>query len=83
MRGVSRQVSDHTLLLKSFYGTPLYLSPELVENRPYNEKTDIWSLGVILYELCALSAPFKGNTLLAVARMADAALHKVDAGTAV
>jgi len=67
--GVSRQVSEDTLLLKSFYGTPLYLSPELVESKPYNEKTDIWSLGVILYELCALSPPFKGSSLLEVARM--------------
>ena len=67
--GVSRQVSEETLMLKSFYGTPLYLSPELVENRLYNEKTDIWSLGVILYELCCLQPPFKGNSLLDVARM--------------
>lgn len=67
--GVSRQVSEDTLMLKSFYGTPLYLSPELVENKLYNEKTDIWSLGVILYELCCLQPPFKGNSLLDVARM--------------
>lgn len=67
--GVSRQVSEDTMMLKSFYGTPLYLSPELVDNKPYNEKTDIWSLGVILYELCALQPPFKGNTLLDVAKL--------------
>eukprot|EP01038_Epipyxis_sp_PR26KG_P007591 gene7591-10340_t len=67
--GVSRQVSEDTVLLNTFYGTPLYLSPELVENKPYNEKTDIWSLGVILYELCALNHPFKANTLLGLARL--------------
>jgi serine/threonine protein kinase len=67
--GVSRQLSEETMMLRSFYGTPLYLSPELAENKPYNEKTDIWSLGVILYELCALRPPFVGNTLLAVAKM--------------
>lgn len=67
--GVSRQLSEDTVLVKSFYGTPLYLSPELVESKPYNEKTDIWSLGVILYELCCLRPPFQGNTLLDVARM--------------
>lgn len=67
--GVSRQLSEDTVLVRSFYGTPLYLSPELVESKPYNEKTDIWSLGVILYELCCLCPPFQGNTLLDVAKM--------------
>ena len=60
--GVSRQVSENTFLLNTFYGTPLYLSPELIENKSYNEKTDIWSLGIILYELCALKPPFTGNS---------------------
>ena len=35
-------------------GTPYYLSPEIIDNKPYNFKTDIWSIGVVLYELCAL-----------------------------
>ncbi|NXT39596.1 NEK5 kinase, partial [Pelecanoides urinatrix] len=38
-------------------GTPYYLSPEICENRPYNNKTDIWSLGCVLYELCTLKHP--------------------------
>lgn len=67
--GVSRQVSENTLMLKTFYGTPLYLSPELVENKPYNEKTDIWSLGVMLYELVTLHPPFKASTLLSLAKL--------------
>jgi serine/threonine protein kinase len=66
--GVSRQVSEDTMLLNTFYGTPLYLSPELVDNSAYNEKTDIWSLGVILYELAALRCPFRSQTLLGLAK---------------
>ncbi|XP_048355410.1 serine/threonine-protein kinase Nek5 isoform X2 [Sphaerodactylus townsendi] len=44
-------------------GTPYYLSPEICENCPYNNKTDIWSLGCVLYELCTLKHPFEGTSL--------------------
>ncbi len=57
--------------LQTFYGTPLYASPELCENHPYNEKTDIWSLGIVLYELAALSPPFTGMC----SPYGDAVLH--------
>ena len=65
--GVSRQVSEDTVMLKTFYGTPLYLSPELVDSAQYNEKTDIWSLGIILYELAALRPPFQAKTFIGLA----------------
>ena len=42
-------------------GTPYYASPEVWKNKPYNEKSDIWSLGVVLYEMVALKVPFKGK----------------------
>ncbi|KAJ7923846.1 kinase-like domain-containing protein [Mycena leptocephala] len=38
--------------------TPLYMSPELMQGTAYDSKTDIWSLGCLLYELCALKHPF-------------------------
>lgn len=74
--GVSRQLSDETLMLDTFYGTPLYLSPELVESKAYNEKTDIWSLGVILYEMAALTTPFKGRTLLDLGKLVMAGKYE-------
>eukprot|EP00741_Cyanophora_paradoxa_P014947 tig00020830_g14421.t1 len=43
----------HTLV-----GTPYYLSPELCEDKPYNEKSDVWAMGCVLYELCTLKHPF-------------------------
>lgn len=70
--GVSYQVTEN-IMHQSFSGTPLYLSPELVRGEPYNEKTDIWSLGIVLYELCTFSAPFAGATLLNLAQAIDAA----------
>jgi serine/threonine protein kinase len=67
--GVSRQVSEQTQMLHTLYGTPLYLSPEVIENKPYNEKTDIWSLGIILYELCAFTQPFRATSLPALSKL--------------
>ena len=46
----------------SVLGTIHYISPEICLNKPYNFKTDIWSLGVILYELCTLKHPFEGDS---------------------
>ena len=45
-------------------GTPYYSSPEIWIDQPYNYKTDIWSVGCIIYEMCALSPPFRGTSLI-------------------
>ena len=43
-------------------GTPYYMSPELWKNQKYDKRSDIWSLGVLLYELAALKHPFLAQT---------------------
>jgi serine/threonine-protein kinase len=43
-------------------GTPLYISPEQVQGHPGNEKSDIYTLGVMLYEMCTGSPPFRGGS---------------------
>lgn len=40
-------------------GTPCYISPELCEGKPYNQKSDIWALGCVLYELASLKRAFE------------------------
>ena len=45
-------LSTNTNFAKTIVGTPYYLSPELCEDKPYNEKSDVWALGVVLYECC-------------------------------
>ena len=50
-------------MAQTIVGTPYYLSPEIIENSPYNFKSDMWSLGVLLYEICALKPPFNGGSL--------------------
>lgn len=44
-------------------GTPLYMAPELVRQQKYDEKVDVWSLGVIVYQLLSGMTPFDGKTL--------------------
>jgi len=44
-------------------GTPYSMSPEICSNQPYTNKTDIWSLGIVLYEMCALRKPFNAKSL--------------------
>ncbi|XP_041054482.1 serine/threonine-protein kinase Nek3 [Carcharodon carcharias] len=46
----------------TYVGTPYYVSPEIWENKPYNNKSDIWALGCVLYELCTLRHPFQSNS---------------------
>ena len=60
--GISRVLSRTKSLANSGVGTPLYFSPELTLGQSYNFKSDIWSLGVLLYEMCALEPPFQGKT---------------------
>jgi len=45
-------------LLKTQTGTPYYASPEVWKDKPYDFKSDIWSLGCVLYEMITLSPPF-------------------------
>jgi serine/threonine protein kinase len=49
-------------------GTPFYLAPEVCEEAPHSPKSDIWALGVSLYEVCQLRLPFHGSNILAVVR---------------
>ncbi|NWQ62389.1 STK36 kinase, partial [Neopipo cinnamomea] len=61
--GFARAMSIHTMVLTSIKGTPLYMSPELVEERPYDHTADLWSVGCILYELFAGTPPFYTNSI--------------------
>jgi NIMA (never in mitosis gene a)-related kinase len=44
-------------------GTPIYISPELLERKPYNVKTDIWALGCSIYELATFSTPYEAPNM--------------------
>ena len=51
---------------KTQIGSPVTMSPEIYKNQEYGRATDIWSLGVILYQLCTLNFPFEANSLPAI-----------------
>ena len=65
--GVSKVLKNTCELAHTQIGTPYYMSPEIMDGKRYNSKTDIWSMGCILYELMCLEVPFKGRDMRALA----------------
>jgi NIMA (never in mitosis gene a)-related kinase len=60
--GIAKILSSTSSYAHTFIGTPYYISPELCKDQPYNDKSDVWALGCVLYELCTLNHPFEGGT---------------------
>jgi NIMA (never in mitosis gene a)-related kinase len=61
--GIARVLSNTKSKAKTVVGTPYYLSPEIIKSEGYDFKSDIWSLGVLLYEMAALQPPFNADSL--------------------
>lgn len=61
--GIAKCLNFTLDIAKTMVGTPYYLSPEMVRNEPYSFKSDIWSLGVLLYEMTCLRMPFDAKSL--------------------
>ena len=64
--GISKGFKNTWEKAKSKVGTPYYLSPEIINNKPYDSKSDIWALGVMLYEMMTFKMPFNANSLPAL-----------------
>ena len=60
--GFAKEFKD-TLLSDTICGSPLYMAPELLQNQKYNIKSDIWSIGIIMYEIVMKDHPFKSNNI--------------------
>ena len=57
----SASVSLKPKKITEVLGTPFYMAPEALNRQPYDEKFDVWSLGIILYVLLTGKAPFYNN----------------------
>ncbi|XP_058805020.1 cGMP-dependent protein kinase, isozyme 1-like isoform X2 [Phymastichus coffea] len=51
---------------RSFVGTPEYIAPEIIFNKPYDRAVDYWSLGIVLHELLLARPPFQDSDLLSL-----------------
>lgn len=60
--GISKVLSSRSKA-HSLVGTPNNISPEICVGKPYNQKSDIWALGCVLYELLTLRSPFEGSSV--------------------
>ncbi|BFZ18847.1 hypothetical protein BsWGS_21886 [Bradybaena similaris] len=67
--GFARGIRTNTVVFTSIKGTPLYMSPELVEEKPYDHTADLWALGCILYELFVGTPPFYTNSIIQLVKM--------------
>ncbi|KAG8470923.1 hypothetical protein KFE25_009344 [Diacronema lutheri] len=65
--GVSRQLSDASSLASTCVGTPLYMSPELLQSNKYSTKTDMWALGCVGFECVTLHPAFTGSSFTEIA----------------
>jgi serine/threonine protein kinase len=70
--GFARTLQDTTAFAHTRLGTPASLAPEITESSPYNNRADMWSVGVMLYELMTLRRPFVGKD---VREVLDSILH--------
>jgi NIMA (never in mitosis gene a)-related kinase 1/4/5 len=65
--GIAKQMDDTSVFALTCVGTPYYLSPELIEGRPYNQFSDVWALGVLPFQMVAFRYPFDAPMLPALA----------------
>ena len=65
--GIARMGDSALTRTGAMMGTSSYLSPEQAQGRPADERSDLYSLGVVLYEMLTGRVPFKGETDVAVA----------------
>ncbi len=70
--GLAKELNSQSTLARTNVGTPFYMAPEIINEKDYDEKSDIWSLGCLLYELAALKPPFEAQNAVTLAMRINA-----------
>ena len=60
--GFSKELNKYNFSSCTHLGTPATMAPEIMMNNPYNKKSDLWSIGVMMYQLYFREVPYEGNT---------------------
>ena len=59
---------DNDMVIQTICGSPLYMAPEIMKNKKYDLKSDLWSVGIILYEMLVGQAPFRAKNIFELMR---------------
>ena len=59
--GFAKSLQDSNSVMKSIVGTPLYMSPQILKKTKYTTKSDLWSIGLIYYEMLHGRTPWPAS----------------------
>jgi serine/threonine-protein kinase ULK/ATG1 len=59
--GFAKYFKEIGKMNRTCVGTPMYMSPQALKHKPYTNKADIWSLGIVFYEMLFAKTPWAGN----------------------
>ena len=62
---------DNDMVIQTICGSPLYMAPEIMKNKKYDLKSDLWSVGIILFEMLVGQAPFRAKNIFELMRQID------------
>jgi len=62
---------DNDIMIQTLCGSPIYMAPEIMKQRKYNNKSDLWSVGIILYEMLVGYPPYRAKNLVSLLKAID------------
>ena len=69
---------DSYNMLDTLCGSPIYMAPEILQHKKYDGKVDLWSLGVILYEMVTNELPFKATNHIELLKVIETRKFKIE-----